>query len=181
MLRNIILLRSQRVKSKFCLLIIEMFWGLLSVLVDMVRAGWLEINKTMCCTRWLPPVAWAWAQVLANFEADNKAETERTHRQFFPRCSSSDYSKVWSTSTELTVLGRKNMSEIFPAPKKHVRPARMRTPDLMLQVWCSYGGDMATPTAIALNSSFNLFLISRILVGTNGNGRHHVIIGVNHG
>ena len=37
-------------------------------------------------------------------------------------------------------------------------------------------GDMATPTAIALDSSFNLLLISRILVGTNGNGRHHVII-----
>ena len=42
-------------------------------------------------------------------------------------------------------------------------------------------GDMATPTAIALDSSFNLFLISRILVGTNGNGRHHVIIGIDHG
>ena len=39
-------------------------------------------------------------------------------------------------------------------------------------------GDMATPTAIALDSSFNLLLISRILVGTNGNGRHHVIIGL---
>ena len=42
-------------------------------------------------------------------------------------------------------------------------------------------GDMATPTAIALDSSFNLLLISRILVDTNGNGRHHVIIGINHG
>ena len=42
-------------------------------------------------------------------------------------------------------------------------------------------GDMATPTAIALDSSFNLLLISKILVGTNGNGRHHVIIGINHG
>ena len=30
------------------------------------------------------------------------------------------------------------------------------------------------------DSSFNLLLISRILVGTNGNGRHHVIIGINH-
>ena len=42
-------------------------------------------------------------------------------------------------------------------------------------------GDMATPTAIALDSNFNLLLRSRILVGTNGNGRHHVIIGINHG
>ena len=42
-------------------------------------------------------------------------------------------------------------------------------------------GDMATPTAIALDSSFNLLLISRILVDTNGNGQHHVIIGINHG
>ena len=37
-------------------------------------------------------------------------------------------------------------------------------------------GDMTTPTAIALDSSFNLLLISRILVDTNGNGQHHVII-----
>ena len=42
-------------------------------------------------------------------------------------------------------------------------------------------GDMPTPTAIALYSSFNLLLISRILVDTNGNGQHHVIIGINHG
>ena len=40
-------------------------------------------------------------------------------------------------------------------------------------------GDMATPMAIALDSSFNLLLISRILVDTNGNGQHHVIIGIN--
>ena len=40
-------------------------------------------------------------------------------------------------------------------------------------------GDMATPTAIALDSSFNLLLISSILVDTNGNGQHHVIIGIN--
>ena len=42
-------------------------------------------------------------------------------------------------------------------------------------------GDMANPTAIALDSSFNLLLISRILVDTNGNDQHHVIIGINHG
>ena len=48
------------------------------------------------------------------------------------------------------------------------------------------GGDSDTchqdcVVTIALDSSFNLLLISRILVGTNGNGRHHVIIGINHG
>ena len=42
-------------------------------------------------------------------------------------------------------------------------------------------GDMATPTTIALDSSFNLLLISRILVDRNGNCLHHVIIGINHG
>ena len=42
-------------------------------------------------------------------------------------------------------------------------------------------GNMATPTAIALDSSFNLLLICRILVDTNRNGQHHVIIGFNHG
>ena len=42
-------------------------------------------------------------------------------------------------------------------------------------------GDMTTPTAIALVSSFDLLLISRILVDTNRNGRYHVIIGINHG
>ena len=41
-------------------------------------------------------------------------------------------------------------------------------------------GDMATPTAIALDSSFNLLLISRLLFDTTGNGQHHVIIGINH-
>ena len=42
-------------------------------------------------------------------------------------------------------------------------------------------GDMATPTTIALDSSFNLLLISRILVDSDGNCQHHVIIGINHG
>ena len=37
-------------------------------------------------------------------------------------------------------------------------------------------GDMTTLTAIALDSSLNLLLISRILVNTNGNGQHHVIM-----
>ena len=37
-------------------------------------------------------------------------------------------------------------------------------------------GDMATPTTIALDSSFNLLLISRILVDSDGNCQHHVII-----
>ena len=39
-------------------------------------------------------------------------------------------------------------------------------------------GDMATPTTIALDSSFNLLLISRILVDSDGNCQHHVIIGL---
>ena len=42
-------------------------------------------------------------------------------------------------------------------------------------------GDMAIPTAIALDSSFDLFLISTILVDTNGNGQHHNMIQINHG
>ena len=42
-------------------------------------------------------------------------------------------------------------------------------------------GDMATPTTIALDSSFNLLLISRILVDNDGNCQHHVIIGINRG
>ena len=41
-------------------------------------------------------------------------------------------------------------------------------------------GDMATPMAIALDSSLNFLLIRRVLVNTNGNGQHHVIIGINH-
>ena len=39
-------------------------------------------------------------------------------------------------------------------------------------------GDMATPTTIALDSSFNLLLISIILVDSDGNCQHHVIIGI---
>ena len=39
-------------------------------------------------------------------------------------------------------------------------------------------GDMPTQTVIALNSSFNLLLISRVLVDKDGNCRHHVIIGI---
>ena len=37
-------------------------------------------------------------------------------------------------------------------------------------------GDMATPTKIVLDSSFNLLLISRILVDSDGNCQRHVII-----
>ena len=36
-------------------------------------------------------------------------------------------------------------------------------------------GDMATPTTIALDSSFNLLLKSRILVNNDGNCQHHVV------
>ena len=36
--------------------------------------------------------------------------------------------------------------------------------------------DMATPTTIALDSSFHLLLISRILVDKDGNCQHHVIM-----
>ena len=42
-------------------------------------------------------------------------------------------------------------------------------------------GDMATLTAIALDSSFNLLLMSRILVDKEENCLHHVIIRINHG
>ena len=42
-------------------------------------------------------------------------------------------------------------------------------------------GDMATPITIALDSSFNLLLISWLLVDDDGNCQHHVIIGINHG
>ena len=40
-------------------------------------------------------------------------------------------------------------------------------------------GDMARPTTIALDSSFNLHLISRILLDSDWYCRHHVIIGIN--
>ena len=42
-------------------------------------------------------------------------------------------------------------------------------------------GDMATRTKIALDSSFDLLLISRILVDNDENCQHHVINGINHG
>ena len=45
----------------------------------------------------------------------------------------------------------------------------------------SLRGDMAIPTAIALDSSFDLLLISRILGEKDENCRHHVIILINHG
>ena len=40
---------------------------------------------------------------------------------------------------------------------------------------------MAARTAIALDSRFNLLLLSNILVNKEGNCQHHVIIGINHG
>ena len=40
---------------------------------------------------------------------------------------------------------------------------------------------ITSPTTIALDSGFNLLLISRILVHSDGNCQHHVIIGINHG
>ena len=42
-------------------------------------------------------------------------------------------------------------------------------------------GDTVTRTMVALDSSFNLLLISRILVDEDGNCRRHVIIEINHG
>ena len=55
----------------------------------------------------------------------------------------------------------------------------------MTPLWCSSINTLCFPaiasTTIALDSSFNLLLISRILIDTNGNGQHHVIIGINHG
>ena len=78
--------------------------------------------------------------------------------------------QVWGLWVRLTRSGsrKKTVACTFAAGgwgRQRYLPPRLR-------------GDMATPTAIALDSSFNLLLISRIFVGTNGNGRHHVIIGI---